>query len=417
MIGLRQLLAVCGIVLITTGPTGAASGAPPNHDSGIPFTLSRHCPPSFDLTPAGQCKFVSLYQLYDSPAGFGGLRVPLPPGGPGEFTPQQIDLGRLLFFDRLLSRDRNLACADCHDPAHAFTDGLARARGRGGEESGLARRGGVALPRNTPTLWNVRFLCRFDWDGRAGSLEDQGRRVLFSADEMDNTPAMLEASLWDNATYRRLFADAFGRPNLQRIPTGFVVRALAAFESSLVSLNSRYDRYALGDQSALTAPEKRGFATFRSFTVRCSQCHTPPLFTNGQLAVIGVANAPGQPFDPGVGRFNRSPALRGAFVVPTLRNIALTAPYMNAGQLGDLQRVMAFYNGRRGHAAPPGERLQIHWNIALQGPVLSARDISDVIAFLGTLTDESMMPAIPRRVPSGLPVLQAHEHLNGAPPQ
>lgn len=416
MISWRQLVAACGIMLTAIGPFGAVSGTTTNADSNMTFTLNRHCPPSFDLTSTGKCSFVSLYQLYDSPAGFGGLRVPLPPG-PGDFTPQQIDLGRLLFFDRLLSRDRNLACADCHDPAHAFTDGLARARGRGGEGIGPARRGGVALPRNTPTLWNVRFLGRFDWDGRARTLEDQGRQVLFSADEMDTTPAILEASLSENATYRRLFAEAFGQPHLERIPTRLVVRALAAFESSLVSFNSRYDRYALGDQSALTNPEKHGFAVFRSFTVRCSQCHTPPLFTNGQLAVIGVPNAPGQPFDPGAGKFNRAPALRGAFVIPTLRNIALTSPYMSGGQFGDLQQVMAFYNGRRGHAAPAGERLQIHWDIALQGPVLSARDISDVIAFLGTLTDESMMPAIPRRVPSGLPVLQAHEHLNGAQSQ
>jgi cytochrome c peroxidase len=408
------------IALMTILLSGAARGAPaaamPDQHPNVSFTLSRHCPPAFELTRSGRCKFVSLYQLYDSPEGFGGIRVPLPPE-PREWTPQQIDLGRLLFFDPLLSRDRDLSCADCHDPAHAFTDGLARARGRGGIGTGPMRRGGVALPRNTPTLWNVGFLHRLYWDGRAPSLVAQAQQVLFSPDEMGGTPSTLEAALSANVIYRRLFAEAFGRPSLERIPTQLVARALAAFESSLVSFNSRYDRYALGDPSALTAAEKRGFAIFRSFTVRCSQCHTPPLFTNGQLAVIGVPNASGQPFDPGAGRFSRSAALRGAFEIPTLRNIALTAPYMNAGQFSNLQQVIAFYNGRRGHAAPPGERLQIHWDVALQGPVLGPRDISDLVAFLGTLTDESMMPLIPRRVPSGLPVAQAHEPFNGAHPQ
>jgi cytochrome c peroxidase len=367
------------------------------------FELASECPPGWELTNGG-CDFRTLYQLYSSPEGFGGLRVPLPRGRDG-FSPQQIDLGRLLFFDPILSADRTLSCAHCHHPDHAFSDGHGQSLGRGGHGWGPLREGGVVLPRGAPSLWNVGFLKHLFWDGRAESLEQQVQGPLFSQDEMGNTPPQLESVLSANATYVRLFAQAFHTPDLTHISTAMVEQTLAAFESCLISLNSRYDHYAHGDENALTDQEKRGLNLFRSFTMRCSQCHTPPLFTSGELAVIGSPEPEGSKLDPGAGAMTSDPTLRAAFKIPSLRNIALTAPYMHSGALPTLRSVVDFYNDKRGHAIPEGEHLLVHWHIALAGKTLDAGETDDLVAFLQTLTDESMKPPVPTAVPSGLPVV------------
>jgi cytochrome c peroxidase len=222
---------------------------------------------------------------------------------------------------------------------------------------------------------------------------------------MANTEKHLEFDLNGQSTYRRLFAEAFHLSRTDKITVASVTRALAAFESTLISVNSAYDRYAHGDDDAVTDQQKRGYAIFRGVIVGCSQCHTPPLFTNDEIEVTGVPNARGLGFDEGAGTVTGQLALRGAFHTPTLRNIARTAPYMHAGQFSTLNEVVRFYNDRAGHAAPAEEHLSIDWRMALRRPVLSDEEISDVVAFLESLTDESMMPAIPAQVPSGLPVI------------
>jgi cytochrome c peroxidase len=355
---------------------------------GSAWQLNGRCPPSFEQIADGTCEFRNLYELYASAAGHGGLRARLPQMRE-RFTPEQIDLGRYLFFDRALSGEGLLACADCHDPDRGFADGRIRSLGR------------VELDRNAPTLWNVGFLPRLFWDGRSRTLEEQARGPLFSAAEMANTPEQLEATLNDVAAYRRLFAHAFRRDERQPIRVDEVTLALAAFESSLVSFNSRYDRYALGDANALTDQEQHGYNIFRGFVGRCSQCHIPPLFTDGELAVVGAPPVAGRPYDVGAGRTSDDPALVGAFKVPTLRNVARTAPYFNAGQLSSLDEVLRFYNDARGHARPPGITQQIHWHIAMPRPLLSEEDVAAVVAFLGALTDESLRPSSPQSVPSG----------------
>ena len=265
----------------------------------------------------------------------------------------------------------------------------------------------VVLPRGAPTLWNVGFLNNLFWDGRAHSLEEQARGPLFSKDEMATTKQQLERDLNAQSVYRRLFAEAFHLGTTDRITAEQATHALAAFESTLVSVNSAYDRYAHGDDDALTEQQKRGFSTFRGVILSCSQCHTPPLFTNDETEVTGVPNAPGLNFDGGAGTITKQSDLRGAFRTPTLRNVALTAPYMHSGQFATLADAVRFYNDRAGHAAPAGENLKIDWRMILRRPVLSENDIDDVVAFLGALTDESLLPRIPDRVPSGLPVVHS----------
>ncbi|HEX7374646.1 MAG TPA: cytochrome-c peroxidase, partial [Steroidobacteraceae bacterium] len=295
----------------------AALAAPVHASSGVPdIQLSDRCPPGFELTARGACELRTLYQFYDSleNRGVGGTRTALPPHRDG-FTPQQTDLGRYLFFDPLLSGDGTLSCASCHRTDKGLADGRPRSIGIHGQDAGRA----------APTLWNVAFLHRFFWDARADSLEAQATGPLYSPREMGNDPIRLLASLNGNATYRRLFQQAFGQQPGAAITAQQVYTALAAFQVSLVSLNSRYDRYVHGYDAALTPREIEGLNVFRSFVARCSECHTPPLFTNEQVAVIGVPEPRGRPFDVGAETTFHAEKLKGGFKVPTLRNIALTA--------------------------------------------------------------------------------------------
>ncbi len=372
------------------------------------FTLRTSCPPGFEQTQERQCRVVTLYDRYPSQSNSGGLRASLPEARDG-YTPEQIDLGRYLFFDPVLSGDRKTSCAHCHHPERGFTDGQGLGVGFGGKGSGDERAGGVLLNRGTPGLWNVVFQDRFFWDGRAQSLGEQVDGPLFSEKEMGNTPDQLLGSLNSSEIYRRLFKAAFELGHDAPISLDLIADALAAFQSSLVSLNSRYDRYAHGDPRALSAQEVEGHNLFRSFVTRCSQCHTPPLFTNNQLAVIGSPEPAGAVFDEGAFAVTGVEELRGAFKVPTLRNIAITAPYMHSGVFSSLDEVVDFYNNERGHAVPVDQSVHLHWHIAMQDKLLSKREEQALVAFLKTLTDLSMTPEIPSVVPSGLPVIQFNE--------
>ncbi len=358
------------------------------------FVLSGLCPPSFERLDDGVCKLVTLYDQYDSlqGQGVGGTRTELPPRRDG-FTARQIDLGRYLFFDPLLSGDGTLSCASCHHPEKGFSDGLGRSVGVAGTET---RRG-------APTLWNSAFLKKLFWDARSDSLEDQATGPLYAADEMGNTPVQLLASLRENDHYPRLFAEAF--PGSESIELPMVYAALAAFESSLISLNSRYDRYAHGYHDALNEKEKAGLNVFRSFVARCAECHTPPLFTNQQVAVIGTPEPEGLPLDVGAQETFDAPKLKGGFKVPTLRNIASSAPYMHSGRYDTLREAVEFYNGGRGHAVPEGVEMNLHWHI--WDPQLADHEIDLIVAFLHTLTDETFTPKVPERVPSGLTPVNA----------
>lgn len=389
-----RLLALIALVLLRASDVSANS-----------FVLADHCPPSFDEAEDGRCHLASLYQLYVAAPGQGGLRVPLP-AMKGSFTPPQIDLGRLLFFDPVLSGDGSVSCAHCHHPDLAYGDGRSTGMGAAATGVGPARTGGVPLTRNTPTLWNVGFLGRLFWDGRGASLQAQALEPLFAANEMASTREHVQRVLTANSKYRQLFAQAFGRGADRQITVDEVATALAAFQSSLVSLNSRFDRYAHGDEHALSEAELRGWNVFRGFVGRCAQCHVPPLFGTDDLAVVGAPPVRGQPYDQGAGALAPlDAALKGAFKVPTLRNVALTAPYFQAGQFATLSEVMDFYNAPRGHAVPAGADVQLHWHIHMQKAELSADDVTDVLEFLNALTDTSMAPAIPVAVPSGLPVV------------
>ncbi len=374
-------LKVDATVLTANGQTQA------QQTSESTISLSNECPRGFKKDLEGLCRMRTLYQFYSSNQGrgVGGTRTSLPAHRDG-FTPEQIDLGRFLFFDPILSADKSVSCASCHQPSKGFADGMARSVGVGGRVG----------ERSAPTLWNSAFLNTFNWDASANSFEQQVQTPLFSEMEMANTPESLLASLVSSLEYERLFRQAFS----DGITLKNTYIALAAFQSSLISLNSRYDQYAHGNHSALTQPEIEGMNVFRSFVARCSECHTPPLFTNNQIAVIGVPEPDGRPFDNGAEATFNMRKLRGGFKVPTLRNIDRTGPYMHQGNFATLRDATEFYNKGRGHAEPENNKLYLHWHIT--SPDLTDEEIDLLVTFMGALRDEKFMPSIPQRLPSGL---------------
>ncbi|OYT69084.1 MAG: hypothetical protein CFK48_09365 [Armatimonadetes bacterium CP1_7O] len=320
-------------------------------------------------------------------------------------TPEKVELGRLLFFDPILSDDNAMSCAHCHHPHLGFSDGLPRSLGRGARGAGRERQGGIELTRGAPTLWNTVYNHRQFWDGRAAHLEEQARMVITTPEEVNADPDELVRELKAIPEYRTLFDKAFGGKNGEAITFKNITYALAAFERTLVSFNSRFDRYAAGDGSALTPQEKRGLKLFLSPKTRCNECHGLPTFANRDFKVIGVPNPPDGPKDvPKEGaEKGRGGGPQGAFKIPTLRNIALTAPYMHNGVFATLEEVLDFYSGGGGRGLGLDVPLQ---DDKIRKFHLTPQEKADIIAFLLALTDESALPEIPERVPSGLPVVR-----------
>src|SRR5262245_28389387 len=345
------------------------------------------------------------------PAG-GSLRRPFPAmavraDNPG--TPEKVALGRLLYFDPVLSGANDISCASCHHPDLGFTDGRGLAMGKGGHGVGPARAGGAEIRRGAPTIWNAAYNHRQFWDGRAADLEEQARGPITSSDEMDQKPEALVAELKAIPEYVRLFDEAFGGTAGSAVTFDNVTRSIAAFERTLVSDRSRFDRYAAGDPAALSPQERRGLALFRSLKTRCFECHGFPTFASADFKVIGVPDLPGHAPDRGRAETGAGAAYERAFKVPTLRNVARTAPYMHNGTFRTLDEVLDFYSKGGGRGA--GLTLANQDDKIREFP-LTASEKADIIAFLGALTDESRRPELPDRVPSGLPVV---EHVAGTP--
>ncbi len=360
------------------------------------------CPPAHQLAGAA-CVYESPYRN-PSAARTGLLRSDL------EVLPsadvRRIELGRFLFFDPILSGDQEMSCAHCHQPDLGFGDGRPRGLGKGSTGAGASRAGGKELTRNVPTLWNVAFRKALFWDGRAESVEKQALQPVYNPDEMGNTPAVMLKRLNGNAEYRALFRQSF--PASQTITEAMVADALAAFERTLLSYNSPFDRYAAGEADALGDAEKRGLDLFRSLKTRCFECHLLPTFDAPLFKVLGTPDGQGRPMDEGRKKVTGNPLDLASFAVPTVRNIDLTAPYMHSGVFSTLEQVIDFYadgggTGGDGYALPTINR-------HVRGFKITPQEKSDLIAFLRALTDESARPAIPQRVPSGLAIL-ANGHL------
>ncbi len=311
-------------------------------------------------------------------------------------------LGRLLFFDPVLSGKNDIACATCHHPDLGYSDGRGKAMGEGGKGLGPDRSGGRVIRRGTPTIWNAALNQTQFWDGRAMDLEDQAKNPITAPEEMGSIEATLSTEVATVPQYQALFDEAFGGHMGSSINLQNITRAIAAFERTQLSARSPFDRYVAGDRSALTLSQRRGFDTFRSGQARCFECHSLPTFSTADFKVIGVPKLDDEAEDRGRGEITGSAGLRGAFKVPTLRNVALTAPYMHNGRFKTLDEVLDFYSKGGG----PGLGFKTpNLDDKIRPINFTYQQRLDLIAFLNALTDESALLEPPRRVPSTLPVV------------
>ncbi|MBM9590946.1 cytochrome-c peroxidase [Leptospira sp. 201903075] len=365
------------------------------------FHLSSFCPSGWKK----ENQFCVInYKYVNSVEKNGGLGQSLPGV---QLDPLVIDLGRYLFFDPILSADKQLSCAHCHHPGYSLSDGRSQSMGKDGIGYGPNRKNGVILKRSAPSLWNVVYMKNLFWEGRTSNLEDQAEGPLYSPEEMGSSKEIIESRLNQIPLYQKMFRQAYGKKG-NKISAPLVIDAISSFERSLVSFSSRFDKWSTGDKDALSSEELLGYNVFRSFVARCAECHPPPMFTNNVFATIGILDPKER--DYGRETITGQELLRGSFRVPSLRNIAKTSPYMHSGSLKTLEEVVNFYNegGGRGNGAP--NDLRIHWHVRKMG--LSSNEISSLVSFLRTLNDETNMPKFPKSVPSGLPVALEFESYN-----
>lgn len=300
---------------------------------------------------------------------------------------KKIALGKALFFDPVIS-GATRSCSHCHQPQLAFTDGMAKS-------AALAE--GKFVKRNSPTLLYAGLQNRQFYDMRAKTLEGQATDVIANKDEMHASVEDAARRLENNKAYLKQFKAAFPGMDSTTIRPRYVMIALASYVRSLAPFNSRFDQYMRGNKGKLNANEINGFNLFMG-KAKCGTCHftplfngtAPPTFDNTEAEVLGVPADPHakRPIvDPDEGRsfHSKIEEIKYAFKTPTLRNIALTAPYMHNGAFKTLDEVMDFYE--KGGGAGIGINLP-NQTLATDKLNLTPKEKSDIIAFLKTLTDE-----------------------------
>jgi len=366
--------------------------------------------------------------------------LPSTPQAPGDnpTTPAKVALGRLLFWDPLLSGPEDVACATCHHPQNGYAENRDVSIGVTGIGLGSSRRlaPGSSIPlvkRNSPTVLNIAFSGsdesgRYDpatapmfWDIRKKSLESQALEPLKSHEEMRGNTyprgeavARVVAKLRANAEYRSLFAGAFGSE--QPVNAQNLGRAIAAFERTLLANNSPFDRYMRGDRSAMTEKQVRGMQRFEE--IGCIRCHNGPMFSDYKLHVMGVPDNPALPASdggaqkppcPASPQEPRTAASRAAcdsyaFRTASLRNLQFTFPYQHNGTSRTLSAVVGFYESTiAGSSRNPNVRYEELDPRLRELKNVDEEDV-DLIEFLYALSDGSFDRTIPERVPSGLPV-------------
>ncbi len=288
----------------------------------------------------------------------------------------KVDLGKQLYFDGRLSKNSAISCAFCHNPGTGFADPRQTSIGVGGGIGG----------RQSPTVYNTAFNHVQFWDGRARSLEEQAIGPIHNPVEMAETHEHVVAKLGKIKGYQQQFRAVFGADvNLQGI-----AEAIAAYERTVLSTNSAFDKYVLGDQKAMDEAALRGLALFKG-KARCILCHNGANFTDNQFHNLGVPQV--GPMKEDLGRFavSRAEKDKGAFKTPTLRSITETTPYMHDGAFKTLEEVIEFLDqggGNNPNLSPLVKPLN-----------LTAEEKTDLVAFLKALAGEAIpftMPKLPK---------------------
>lgn len=396
--------AVLAAALVAAGATAAFAGcsseggpAAPANDGGIPTeaaAVDAGADAEVDASEAAPPPYA-----WNLPAGF---PVPVVPAD-NPMTKEKVELGRRLFYDTRLSKNQTQSCASCHKQELAFTDGLPRGVGSTG----------MMHPRSAQSLANVGYSPTLTWaNPLLVTLERQNQIPIFGEDPvelgMTSTPE-LEARLAALPLYVDLFAKAFpGDPN--PITLVNLLKALASFQRSLVSATSPYDRWARGDTTAVSDAAKRGFANFHAEKFECFHCHTAPMFSDHATWVgkaftdrpyhnTGLYNLDGNGRYPdhntGVEGVTKIASDMGRFKAPSLRNVAVTAPYMHDGSIATLEEVLDHYVAG-GRTIESGPNAGVGRTNPFKDPLIvpltvTPEERADLIEFLKTLTDDAFL--------------------------
>jgi cytochrome c peroxidase len=285
----------------------------------------------------------------------------------------KVKLGEQLYFDGRLSQNGAISCAFCHTPGLGFADPKQVSIGVGGKQGG----------RQAPTVYNTAFNPVQFWDGRAGSLEEQAIGPIVNPVEMAETHENVVSKLSKVKGYVNQFQKVFGAG----VSMQGIAEAIAAYERTIISTNSAFDKYYMGDKTAMNQEAQRGMALFKG-KARCIVCHNGSNFTDNQFHNLGVPQV--GPMKEDLGRYyvTRRPEDKGAFKTPTLRSIIETAPYMHDGAFKTLEEVVDFFDqggGKNPNLSP------------LMKPLgLKAQEKTDLIAFLKALTGEEIPFEFPK---------------------
>ncbi|MCW5829932.1 MAG: c-type cytochrome [Deltaproteobacteria bacterium] len=294
-------------------------------------------------------------------------------------TKEKVELGRLLYFDKRLSLDNTISCATCHDPRLGWSDEGPTSVGIGGQKGG----------RNAPTVMNTLFVQPQFWDGREPDLEGQAKGPITNPIEMgmpDHATAVKKIAAIKG--YKQYFDAAYGKN--AKVTIERIADAIAAFERTIVTGNSPFDRWKAGDASAMNESAIRGEKLFRE-KGRCTTCHVGAAFSDNAFHNLGVGCKDDTCTDWGRYEISKEESDRGAFKTPTLRNIAQNPPYMHDGSEVNLRTVVDLYN-RGGN---PNK-----WLSPLIIPLnLTGQEIDDIVAFMEALTGEITPVEEPARLP------------------
>ncbi len=281
-------------------------------------------------------------------------------------TAEKIELGKMLYFDKRLSADNTVACVSCHLPEFGFTDGMPVSTGIDGQKGG----------RSAPTIINRLFSVEQFWDGRAEDLEAQALGPPQNPIEMGNTLEALVEKLNAIKGYKMKFKSVFGT----EVSSEGIAKAIASFERTVLSGNSPYDRFKAGEDGAISESAKRGLDLFENENeTNCVTCHVGFNFTDENYRNIGVGMDKENP-DLGRHDLTKDDLDRGAFKTPTLREIAMTAPYMHDGSQKTLLEVINYYD--------KGGTPNSHLSTDMKKLNLSEQDKADLVEFLESLTGE-----------------------------
>ena len=286
-------------------------------------------------------------------------------------TPERAELGKMLFFDPRLSGSKWISCATCHNPALGWSDGLPTAIGHGMK----------VLGRSTPTILNTAYQKMQFWDGRARTLEKQALGPIEAEPEMAGNIEEVIKDLAEIPMYVKIFEKAY--PG-QGINKDTIAKALASFERTIVSSDSSFDRWLKNTNGSMSDAAIRGFEVFKG-KANCAACHSGYNFSDNGFHNIGLKDM------NDMGRYKIKPinVLKGAFKTPTLRDVALTAPYMHNGAYKTLEEVVEHYNegGFENAGTLDPNMKPLH---------LSKKEKSDLVEFLKSLTGDAMEVALPQ---------------------